>query len=128
MKQRPLSPHLQIYRPQITWVPSIMHRFAGVWNTVFLVWVVFWLYGVASGSAIFDAIQSFLGTPLGLALLASHTLAFFFHLGNGVRHLLWDAGWGYRVSTAAATAWFAIGFAVIATALLWTVILSGGAV
>jgi len=106
--ERPLSPHLQIYKPQLTSLLSISHRLTGValgLGTLFLVW---WLVAAATSNAAFAAAQAFFGSWLGLALLFGWTFSFFFHLCNGVRHLMWDTGHGLDLRTAYATGWAAL--------------------
>lgn len=102
---RPLSPHLQIYKPQLTSMLSISHRLTGVAlgiGTLFLVW---WLIAAATGDDAFATAQGFFGSWLGLLLLFGWTYSFFFHLCNGVRHLLWDTGYGFDLHTAYRTGW-----------------------
>src|SRR5258708_6575464 len=84
--ERPLSPHLQIYKPQLTSMLSISHRLTGVAlgiGTLFLVW---WLVAAASGDAAFATAQTFFGSWLGVLMLCGWTFSFFFHLCNGIRH------------------------------------------
>jgi succinate dehydrogenase / fumarate reductase cytochrome b subunit len=103
--ERPLSPHLQIYKPQLTSMLSISHRLTGLAlgvGTLFLVW---WLVAAASGDAAFATAQAFFGSWLGLLLLFGWTFSFFFHLCNGVRHLMWDTGYGLDLRTAYVTGW-----------------------
>jgi succinate dehydrogenase / fumarate reductase cytochrome b subunit len=103
--ERPLSPHLQIYKPQLTSMLSISHRLTGLAlgaGTLFLVW---WLVAAASGDAAFATAQAFFGSWLGLLLLFGWTFSFFFHLCNGVRHLMWDTGYGLDLRTAYMTGW-----------------------
>jgi succinate dehydrogenase / fumarate reductase cytochrome b subunit len=111
---RPLSPHLQIYRRQLTSVTSILHRFTGIGLAVGLLYLVCWLTAAASGLEAFDQLQSFNGSIIGRLLLLGWTVAFFYHLLNGLRHLAWDAGWGFELPTA-----YKSGYAVfIGTAVL----------
>jgi len=111
---RPLSPHLQIYRRQLTSVTSILHRFTGIGLAVGLLYLVCWLTAAASGLEAFDKLQSFNGSIFGRLLLLGWTVAFFYHLLNGLRHLAWDAGWGFELPTA-----YKSGYAVfIGTAVL----------
>jgi succinate dehydrogenase / fumarate reductase cytochrome b subunit len=111
---RPLSPHLQVYRPQLTSFTSIMHRITGIGLAVGLLYLVCWLTAAASGLEAFDKLQSFNGSIIGRLLLLGWTIAFFYHLLNGIRHLAWDAGWGFDLPAAYKT-----GYAVlIGTALL----------
>lgn len=102
---RPLSPHLQIYKPQLTSMLSISHRLTGValgLGTLFLVW---WLIAAAMSDGAFATAQTFFGSWLGLLLLFGWTYSFFFHLCNGVRHLMWDSGYGLDLRTAYTTGW-----------------------
>jgi succinate dehydrogenase / fumarate reductase cytochrome b subunit len=94
---RPLSPHLQIYRRQLTSVTSILHRFTGIGLAVGLLYLVCWLTAAASGLEAFDKLQTFNGSIIGRLLLLGWTVAFFYHLLNGLRHLAWDAGWGFAL-------------------------------
>jgi succinate dehydrogenase / fumarate reductase cytochrome b subunit len=112
--QRPLSPHLQIYRPQLTSILSISHRLAGIALAVGTLLLVCWVISAASGPAAFASLQSFLGSWFGILILFGWSAALFFHLCNGIRHLFWDAGYGFELKTA-----YASGYAVlIATAVL----------
>ena len=114
---RPLSPHLQIYKPQLTSMLSISHRLTGValgLGTLFLVW---WLIAAATGDAAFATAQAFFGSWLGLLMLFGWTFSFFFHLCNGVRHLMWDTGYGLDLPTAYTTGW-----AVLAASGLLTLV------
>ena len=112
--QRPLSPHLQIYRWQYTSVLSILHRITGVALAVGTLLLVYWIIAVAAGPATFATAQAFIGSILGRLLLFGWTVALFYHLANGIRHLLWDAGRGFELRTAYASGWAV----VIATAAL----------
>ena len=101
---RPLSPHLQVYRPQLTSITSILHRITGIGLAVGLLYLVCWLVAAASGLEAFDRLQSFNGSIIGKLLLLGWSVAFFYHLLNGIRHLAWDMGYGFRVPTAKLTA------------------------
>ncbi len=116
---RPLSPHLQVYRPQITSVLSITHRATGVAlaaGTLLLVW---WLIAAATGPEAFARAQSFIGSWLGLLLLLGWTVSLFFHLCNGIRHLFWDAGYGFELKTTYASGWTVVLATVVLTVLAW---------
>jgi succinate dehydrogenase / fumarate reductase cytochrome b subunit len=117
---RPTAPHLQIYRPQITSVLSILHRIAGVWLAVGVVALVYWLIAAATGAEAFDRAQGLAGSIIGRTLLLLWTGAFFYHLLNGVRHLCWDAGWGFELTTTYRTGWAVLIGAVILTLAAWT--------
>jgi succinate dehydrogenase / fumarate reductase, cytochrome b subunit len=103
--QRPLSPHLQIYRPQLTSMLSITHRLTGIALSVGGLFLVWWLVAAASSDGAFAAAQWFFGSWLGLLMLLGWTFCFFFHLLNGIRHLVWDTGRGFDLATAYASGW-----------------------
>jgi succinate dehydrogenase / fumarate reductase cytochrome b subunit len=115
--ERPLSPHLQIYRPQITSVLSIAHRLTGValtFGTLLLTW---WLVSAAYGPDAFADAQAFLASLLGQLLLWAFTFALFYHLGNGIRHLAWDFGWGFELSQLRASGIAMLAFAAAGSLL-----------
>ena len=112
---RPLSPHLQVYRPQITSVLSILHRMTGVALTVGTLLLTYWLVSAAYGPGVFADAQSFMGSFIGQLLLWAFTFALFYHLGNGIRHLAWDFGWGFELSQVRTSGIATVAFAVGAT-------------
>ncbi len=116
---RPLSPHLQVYRPQLTSVLSISHRLTGVLLSLGLIPVVLWTLAVASGPEAYGALMNILGSVPGLVLLAAWTFALFFHLLNGIRHLFWDAGWLLDLRGAYASGWIALVLALVLTIAVW---------
>lgn len=116
---RPLSPHLQVYRPQLTSVMSIMHRLTGLLLSLGMVLVTAWLVALAAGPESFATVNGWLGSPLGLILLAVWTVALFYHLLNGIRHLLWDAGWLLELKGAYASGWTVLVLTVIFSAIVW---------
>ena len=116
---RPLSPHLSIYRWPITMTTSILHRATGVALSIGFIVLAAWLFGVAMGAELYAVFLSYMNSIIGRALLIGWSFAFFFHLSNGVRHLVWDSGRGFEKSTANASAWFVLILAVILTALFW---------
>ena len=95
---RPISPHLQIYKPQITSILSISHRFTGIilFFSCFLVCI--WLFAMAFNDSLYDLINIFFSGIIGKVILFFITFSFFYHLLNGVRHLLWDIGYGYKIT------------------------------
>jgi len=115
--QRPLSPHLQIYRPQLTSVLSITHRITGVALVIGTLVLVYWLLAAASGPEAYASAQALLGSWLGRVVMLGFSYALFFHLCNGIRHLFWDVGLGFELKTA-----YASGNAVIAVSIALTVI------
>jgi succinate dehydrogenase / fumarate reductase cytochrome b subunit len=121
--QRPLSPHLQVYRPQWSSVLSILHRITGVALSVGTVLIVAWLLGLAQGERAFEAVRGFLRHPVFLALLIAWTLALFYHLLNGIRHLLWDTGALLELGPARTSGWIVAATSLALTALVWGVTL-----
>ena len=119
--QRPLSPHLGIYRWQLTMALSIVHRLSGVFLSLGAILLVVVLMAIATGPTEFITIQEWLCHPIGQALLIAWTIALFIHLANGVRHLIWDAGWGLELSTANQSGVWVILFALAATAITWVI-------
>ncbi|WP_376695995.1 succinate dehydrogenase, cytochrome b556 subunit [Wenzhouxiangella sp. EGI_FJ10305] len=116
---RPLSPHLQVYRPQLTSLTSIAHRFSGLLLSLGMVMVVAWLVGLAAGPSAFEAVNAWLGSAPGLVLLFVWSVALFYHLFNGIRHLLWDAGWLLELRGAYASGWLVLALTVALTAIVW---------
>ncbi len=94
--RRPLSPHLQVYRPQITTVLSVLHRGTGIALAAGTLLLVAWLVAAASSPAAYDGVAGFVGSPFGLLLLFGWSVALIYHLLNGIRHLAWDAGLGFE--------------------------------
>jgi len=115
--ERPLSPHLQIYRPQITSVLSIVHRFTGVALTLGTLLLTWWLVSAAYGPDAFADAQAFVGSWFGQLLLWGFTFALFYHLGNGIRHLAWDFGWGFELLQVRASGLAMLAFAVVGSLL-----------
>jgi succinate dehydrogenase cytochrome b subunit len=115
--ERPLSPHLQVYRPQITSVLSILHRLTGVALTLGTLLLTWWLVSAAYGPDAFAHAQAFVGSWFGQLLLWGFTFALFYHLGNGIRHLAWDFGWGFELSQVRASGLAMLAFAVVGTLL-----------
>lgn len=123
---RPLSPHLQIYRPQITSVLSISHRISGIALAFGLLLLVYWLAALAAGDAAYASALAVLGAWPVKLLLFLGTFAFFYHFANGLRHLWWDSGRGFEISEVNASGWVVLVAATLLTALLWAVLLLGG--
>jgi succinate dehydrogenase / fumarate reductase cytochrome b subunit len=116
---RPISPHLQVYRWQLTSVLSILHRASGVFLALGVVPLVGWLVAAAAGPAWFDCAQTVAGSIIGRTLLFLWTAAFFYHLLNGLRHLAWDAGWGFELSTTYRTGWLVFFVSGVLTIVAW---------
>ena len=116
---RPLSPHLQIYRWQLTSVLSILHRVCGVALSLGTILLVCWLAAAAEGPDPYAAIQRFLGSWFGRILLFGWSVALFYHLCNGLRHLWWDTGRGLELRSVYAGGWAVLAGTVILTAIAW---------
>jgi succinate dehydrogenase / fumarate reductase cytochrome b subunit len=118
---RPLSPHLSIYRWPITMTTSILHRATGLGLSVGFIVLAGWLLDAAVGAETYTAMLSYLDTTVGRVLLVGWSFAFFFHLSNGIRHFVWDAGRGFEKTQANASSWIVLILAVALTALFWWV-------
>jgi succinate dehydrogenase / fumarate reductase, cytochrome b subunit len=116
---RPLSPHLQIYRWQLTSVLSILHRAAGIGLSLGAVLLVWWLVAAASGPAAYGAVQGFLGSWLGFLLLLGWTAALFYHLCNGIRHLVWDTGHALDLRSTYLGGWLVVAATAVLTSIAW---------
>ncbi len=124
--KRPLSPHLQIYRPQITSVLSISHRFTGAALGAGLLLLVYWLAALAAGDQAYAAALEVLGAwPVKIVLFLG-VFAFFYHLCNGIRHLWWDTGRGFEIAQVNRSGWVVLAVAAALTLLAWILLLSGG--
>ena len=121
IRDRPLSPHLQIYRWQWTMALSITHRMTGValaGGTLLLVW---WLLAAAMGPQAYAQVEAAMSHWLGRLVLFGWSWALFYHLANGIRHLFWDAGHGYELRTGFITAWLVVVASVLLTVLAWAI-------
>ncbi len=118
---RPLSPHLQVYRPQLTSVMSISHRAAGIVLAVGTLQLVCWVIAAASGPAAFASLQSFLRSWLGMLLLFGWSVSLFYHLANGIRHLFWDAGYGFELRAAYRSGYAVLIVTAVLTVIAWAV-------
>ncbi|MGO9233095.1 MAG: succinate dehydrogenase, cytochrome b556 subunit [Methylocella sp.] len=118
---RPVSPDLQIYRPQLTSVLSITHRLTGVALSVGSPLLVCWLIAAAGGPQAYSALHDFLASWLGLDLLLGWTFSLFFHLCNGIRHLLWDVGYGFDLQTIYVSGWAVVAISIGLTLTAWII-------
>ncbi len=117
--ERPLSPHLQVYRPQITSILSILHRLTGVvlgGGTLLLAW---WLIAAAVGPEAYADVEWFISSWVGRLVLLGFTFCLFYHLCNGIRHLGWDIGWGFELPVLHATGWLVVVAAMGMTLVAW---------
>ena len=111
----PLSPHLTIYRWQITMVLSILHRATGVFMSIGLLLLTCWLLSLASGQQAYDNLAVYMHSWYGKAILIAFTFSLYLHLCNGIRHLFWDVGLGFQIPT-----FHKSGYAVVIATLLLT--------
>ncbi len=116
---RPLSPHIQVYRWQITSVLSITHRLTGLWLGVGALALSAWLVMLVDAPAAFRAYVGFFHTPFGIVLLVTWSWALFYHLLNGLRHLFWDLGWGFERARYVATGWTVVVLSLALTIVFW---------
>jgi succinate dehydrogenase / fumarate reductase, cytochrome b subunit len=119
MRARPLSPHIQVYRPQMTSLLSIAHRITGVWLGVGSLFIVAWLLALAAGPQPYAAMQAFFGAWVGRILMVGWSFSVCFHLANGIRHLFWDAGLGFSLRTTYASGWSVIAITILLTIATW---------
>jgi succinate dehydrogenase / fumarate reductase cytochrome b subunit len=111
----PLSPHLQIYRPQLTSVLSITHRATGIFLALGALLLCYWLLSIAAGPASYEKLVTLLSAWPGRIVLVCVVLSFYYHLCNGVRHLFWDAGFGLELRST-----YRSGYAVLAATIALT--------
>lgn len=116
---RPLSPHLQVYKPQLTTFMSITHRATGIALAVGTLMLVSWLIAAATGESAFNEVQAFLGSIIGRLLLLGWSFALFYHMCNGLRHLFWDMGKGFEIETAYMTGRIVIAASILLTIGAW---------
>ena len=119
--ERPLSPFMFPiwYRFQITSALSILHRLTGIALSVGSILLAWWLIAVAAGGQIFAATHAFIASPIGVVLLFLWSVAFFYHLCNGVRHLAWDAGYGFELRQAFLGSYAVLAATVVLTVFAW---------
>lgn len=118
-ENRPLSPHLQVYRPQLTSVLSILHRSTGIALGIGTLLLVWWLVAAASGGDAYADVQAFWGSWIGRLMLFGWSYALFYHLCNGLRHLFWDAGKGFELDAAYRNGWLVVGASIVLTVVAW---------
>lgn len=122
-KPRPLSPHLQIYNQGFTGTLSILHRITGVGLSLALPVLVAWLVALARGPGEYASFMQCVTSPIGKLFLMGWAWAFSYHLCAGIRHLLWDTGWGFELKQVYLTGKIMIGTTALLTLILWVAIL-----
>ena len=120
---RPLSPFM-MYRWQYTNPLSILNRVTGVVLSVGLLLLVYWLVSLASGAEAYEKARTLFATPPIVAALVGFSFSFFYHLLNGVRHLVWDVGYGFEKSTARKSGWVAFIGSIVVTVFFWILVYS----
>ena len=122
-KPRPLSPHLQIYRPQLTSVMSISHRASGAALAAGTLLLCLWLVALAAGDRWYGVAALVVSHSLGQLVLFGYSVALIYHALNGVRHLSWDRGIGLTIPAVYRSGWIVLLLTVGITALLWTIVI-----
>lgn len=123
-RERPLSPHLQVYRWQVQMVTSILHRATGIVLAVGMVGLVWGLLALAAGPERWAAFTACAGSPFGKLVLLGFSWALAYHLVNGIRHLVQDAGHGYAIPEFVRSSWLSIIGSFVLVALAWGVVLA----
>lgn len=126
-RARPLSPHLQVYRWQITMAMSIFHRASGIVLSLGAFGLAWWLLAAARGGETYADAAALLASPFGKLVLFGFSLALMYHLLNGIRHLLWDLGWGFRIPQVYRSGYTVIALTFVLTAVIWVVALGAKA-
>ena len=124
-QQRPLSPHLMIYKPQLTSIMSITHRATGTALALGSLLVVLWIVALATGAEYYNFVQSILTSWFGQLVLFGFTIAIFYHLSNGIRHLFWDFGYNLTIEGVHRSGYMVLASTVILTALTWALVILG---
>ncbi len=119
---RPMSPHLQIYKPQITSILSITHRATGIAVSVGTLLMVWWLVGAAASEAHYATVSWFIRSPLGILMLFGWTVALWYHFCNGIRHLAWDSGFGFELPQVHASGRAVLGATAVLSVVTWIAI------
>jgi succinate dehydrogenase / fumarate reductase cytochrome b subunit len=121
--KRPMSPHVQVWKWHLTMASSILHRFTGIGNYIGIVLVIAWLFATAVGPDLYEPLAGLIGSIWGQLILFGFTLSVSYHLLNGLRHLVMDAGQGYMPKLASLTAGLVIVLAAVMAVAIW--LLSG---
>ena len=127
-RERPLSPFMigHVYKAQLTSTLSILHRATGVALAVGALGFVAWLLAVAGGSEAFEGFRGFFAAWYGKLVLFAFTACLAYHLFNGLRHLVWDAGWGFDIPTAYKSGYAVVVLSLVLTAAIWWLALAQG--
>jgi len=123
-RTRPLSPHLQVYRLPMLALMSISHRATGVVLAIGSVLLAYWLASAAYGPTAYATAAAVIGSPIGYLVLFGFTVALYYHLCNGIRHLVWDAGWGFEIPQAYKSGYIVLVATAALTVVTWAIGLS----
>lgn len=124
--KRPVSPHLGIYKPQLTSILSICHRLTGLFLAAGLPLLSWWLADLAFGKLHFECALYYLKTPLGAIFIGGMIMSLYYHFFNGIRHLVWDIGMGFELTQVYVSGWIVLGLTVLAGAVTFWHIASQG--
>lgn len=116
---RPLSPHLQVYRPQLTSILSILHRATGIALSLGVLYLATWVMCASAGPETYAKFQGFNSSIVGRFVLGGWLFCMFYHLFNGIRHLFWDAGYGFEIKDAYRSGWLVVAASLVATVIAW---------
>lgn len=116
---RPLSPHLQIYKPQLTSVLSILHRATGIFLCCAIILLLYWIYAAVSGAEAYQTAISLFSSFVGRLILLACSFSLIYHLCNGIRHLFWDVGMGLTIQSVYRSGWSVIVISCILTLAIW---------
>ena len=119
MVERPLSPHLQIYKPQLTSVLSITHRGTGVFLTLGALFLSYWLLAIANGPESYTALQQHISAWYGQIILYAWVFSLYYHLCNGIRHLFWDMGLGLEIKSTYVSGYIVVALSILLTISTW---------
>ncbi len=122
-RERPLSPHLQVYKWQVQMVTSILHRATGMALAIGMLAMVWGLLALAGGPDRWDAFAACVGSPLGKLVLFGFSWSLAYHLINGIRHLVQDAGYGYSIPDFVRSSWISIIGSVVLVVVVWAIVL-----
>ena len=118
---RPLSPHLQVYKPQLTSVMSLLHRATGMALSAGALYLVIWVVFASASPRTYAMFQSFNVSILGRIVLGGWLFCAFYHLCNGIRHLFWDMGYGFELKDAYRSGWIVVAVSLAFTIVSWIV-------
>ena len=117
--QNPISPHLQVYRWHISSLLSITHRIAGVVNLLALILMFFWLLSFSLGESNYELFLIEINSFFGKFILIGFTWSMSFHIFSGIRHLVWDMGYGFEIKTANTSGIIVVVFSLVSTVVFW---------